>query len=280
MTWHDFDVRKASALVAFQETLKAQKKRLLKLTNREALDDNEQERYDSNWELGSHMISDYADWSVQIDDFVPILVEIEFEVPIPGFEDVVYQGRCDLIVRDKNGRYWIVDHKTAGQFGSTEWLDMDEQCGSYIWALQRQLEIPIQGVIYNQLLKDYAKPPDELKRGGYSKNKQQRTTFDLYKKTLIDNNEDLDDYWEFLDFLKDKGNPFFRRLQVTRSPREIELLGERIAIEASDMLNDPAIYPSPGMFNCMGCGYRMPCLATLDGTDTKYILNEQFVKRG
>jgi hypothetical protein len=196
---------------------------------------------------------------------------------------VFYQGRIDLLVEDKDGRYWIVDHKTAAQFGNNDWLDLDEQGGSYCWALSTMLNIPIAGVIYNKLLKAYPEPPAELKRpqGGrnYSVNKQQRTTYDVYLKCLKENNEPIAPYMEYLEYLKGEGNPFFQRVPVRRTQTEQKNLQHQIGLEAIDMLNDPVIYPNAGMFNCMGCWFKTPCLAMNDGSDYQYILNSLYKKR-
>ena len=248
----------------------------------------EQEQYYEPMELGLGMLDHYFQWAPTVDNFQPKLVEIEFEVPIPGPNGrdlywhgmpVVYQGRVDLLVEDQFGRYWIVDHKTAAQFGSVEYLEMDEQCGSYIWALKKMLNLPIAGVIYNRLLKAVPKGPVPLQRGGFSVNKQQRTTYEVFKKGLLEAGENPSHYIDFLEYLQDQGNKFFQRIQVSRSSTEINNLERQIGLEAIDMLNDPSIYPSVGMFNCMGCAYRPPCLAKLDGSDYGFILNETFRKR-
>jgi hypothetical protein len=260
----------------------------------------EQERFTEPLALGIGMLKHYFKWAPQRDLFTPVKVEIEFEVPIPvpGWLDlhapfhskmdgnlwydgvpVVYQGRIDVLIMDLFGRYWIVDHKTAAQFGGTEYLEMDEQCGSYIWPLRKLFNLPVAGVIYNRLLKAVPHPPAKLQSGAFSVNKQQRTTYEVYKQTLIDNGISPAAYVDFLEFLQDKGNTFFQRIQVHRSTKEIDNLEEQICVEAIDMLNTPSIYPNPGLFNCMGCSYRKPCLAKLDGSDYQWILKDQFQLR-
>jgi hypothetical protein len=194
---------------------------------------------------------------------------------------VVYQGRVDLIVREllPPHRYWIWDHKTVGQMGSTEWLEMDDQGGSYIWALREKLGLNIAGVVYNQLLKDYPKPPVALQGGGFSKNKQQRTTYEVYRRTLEEAGEPLEPYADFLNFLRAQPDRFNRRVQIHRSTTEIANLERAICLEAMDMLGNPAIYRNAGPFNCMGCAYKAPCLAHADGQDVEFILNQYYRKR-
>lgn len=299
--WHaDRSIVQLSAKEEFVAICKDHKKDYLSVMDQEQMDElMERERFIEPLELGKGMLDHYFKWAPTVDNFKPLMVEIEFEVPIlvpaglelpPGFENrggelyfeglpVVYQGRCDLLIEDPFGNVWIVDHKTAGNFGSTEYLEMDEQCGSYIWALFMQLGVDVKGVIYNRLLKAAPKPPQELQRGGFSKNRQQRTTYELYKQTLIENGERVTDYIDFLEFLQDRGNPFFQRLQVQRSKTEMRNLANQICIEAIDMLNSPNIYPNVGMFTCMGCSYRTPCLAKMDGSDVNFVLKDLFRQR-
>jgi len=230
--------------------------------------------------LGEGMLKHYCEYWQDKDTFTPLKTEIEFEVPVPGLQDTVYQGRIDALVEDQHGGYWIVDHKTRGQFGGTDHYELDEQSGSYCWALQEMLGLKIEGVIFNELLKSVPKKPELLVRGGLSKNRSQRTTYELYLQALKDNNIAPHDYLDFLEFLREKGNPFFRRIQVHRSQTELKNLGEQIRQEALDMF-DPnlRIYPAPGMFNCMGCSYRLPCLAINDGSDVQWIIEANFKKR-
>src|SRR5882757_8459714 len=59
---------------------------------------------------------------------------------------VVYAGRIDLIVQDRFGNYWVLDWKTAKNVTAeenTEFLDLDGQIATYVWAL-RKLGIKIQ----------------------------------------------------------------------------------------------------------------------------------------
>jgi hypothetical protein len=233
--------------------------------------------------------------------------EIEFEVPIPvpvglqlpgGFANIggnlfkvgdgyalipiVYQGRIDLIVKDmRAGKYWIVDHKTAAQFGQTEHLELDPQCGSYCWAIKRVLGIDVEGVVYQEMRKSYPKEPNVLKSGELSKNKNQGTTVELYEKAIREGGYRRADYAEFLETLGNSQQEYFRRLVVHRSPDELRILEHNICLEAIDMFNDPHIYPNPSRWNCNGCAMRTPCLIRQEGRDYEYHLkhSHQYEKR-
>jgi hypothetical protein len=264
-------------------------------------DDAAKADFEERRELGEGMLNHYFTWAPENDkNWTPILSEVSFEVPVPWPQGVlhddvrhnwdfdididgnmvyegkpvVYQGRIDLIIQDSEGYYWIVDHKTAAQFGDTSHLDMDEQCGSYGWAIHQQLGIPIRGIIYNELRKAVPKPPKRLQRGGFSVAKNQSTTYELYLRTLEGAGENLLNYKEFLKWLSSQQNTFIRRSIVHRTNKEFELLAHRIGLEAIEMLGDPFIYPSPNRMNCAGCSFRAPCLARMDGSDEHYFLND------
>lgn len=253
-----------------------------------------EEDFNERIELGLGMLENYLRWAPLNDNFTPTHIEVDFEVPIivphSGGEQmlclchgwpVFYQGRLDGIVKDSFGWYWILEHKTTGQMGDTSHLELDEQTGSYAWAVQHMLGIRVLGVIYSEALKDVPHPPQELVRPregrNFSVNKQSNTTYELALDTLVKAKEDISLYADFLEFLKLQGNKFFKRSQVHRNQHELEDIGDRIFYEASEMLSeDTVMYPNPGRFNCSFCAFRQVCIAMNDGSDYKFLLEEGF----
>lgn len=237
-------------------------------------------------ELGIGMLENYFAWAPSRDKFRPVMVEVKFEVPIPGFKSLdplpMYRGRLDLLVEDEDGRYWIIDHKTTARMDDNElFLELDEQCGSYAWAIQEMLGVKVAGVIYNELYKGVPEAPamNASQRQGrwYSVNRQQNTSYEMCLNTLTEANEPLHLYEDYLNFLKAEGRQYFRRTQVHRSQEELENLGKQITDETLDML-DPnlRIYPNPNKFSCKWCDYRLPCMAMNDGSDIEWILKENY----
>jgi hypothetical protein len=301
-TWH---LRKTPHLLegsiqAFRNSMADSKKRYLRLKQMEALDPEDQEKYLVDLDLGEGMLRHYFEW-VELkgfDDYItPIGVEIGFSVPIfdsleeqddllphmRGFV-IVYRGRIDLIVIDQDGRLWILDHKTASRFrDNLGHLEMDEQLGSYNWGFERQTGRAVAGNIYSEVYKAYPVPPTEnstVRLGRrFSVNKNQATSYEVYKQHLIANNEPLELYEDFLNYLKLEAHPYVRRTQVHRSQTELRLLHERIKAETLDMF-DPGlrIYPHPGPFKCEWCPMRPPCLAKMEGQDFQWILDTNYVK--
>jgi hypothetical protein len=64
-----------------------------------------------------------------------------------------------------------------------------------------------------------------------------------------------------------------------RSLDNIEQIGQRIAVEAMDMLNDPSIYPTVTPINCNGCPFFGPCETRQRGGDWMYQLKSEFWER-
>lgn len=240
------------------------------------------ELYDESMLLGTGMLEHYFMYQAPQDDFEVLAVELPFEVPIEG-TDRMYAGKIDGVIRDKHGRVWVLEHKTADRIlDNTEYLLMDEQCGSYLWALRQLPEFAgehIEGVLYNILRKKIPTPMAELKNGGLSTDKRTDTTFQYASSQIRQYYEGTipNRYVAYLEMLQQKGNRFFYREPVRRNEREIEYLGKMIALEASEMTNpDIAIYRNPTSGNCNYCSFVGPCLALYGGDDYQTMLDTNY----
>lgn len=208
---------------------------------------------------------------------------------------VVLAGRIDLLAEDKYGHYWIVDWKTAARLARgdvsgqdrDEFLDLDDQIGSYVMALRRKLGLDVRGFVYVELKKAFPEPPQRNKqiRLGrmYSTNKQQAVDYDTYLNTVKENDTAAYEaglYDEFLDWLKEGGQNFHGRYQVAKTDEELEEIERNLFNEASDMV-DPnlRIYPSAGRFACGFCAFRQPCLERNRQGDFQYMLDTLYDKR-
>lgn len=204
----------------------------------------------------------------------------------PGLP-VVYAGRIDMLIQDDKGHYWIVDWKTAAAIrGDDEFLYLDDQIGSYVWAL-RALGLDVKGFIYHIQRKAFPQPPvkNKVRRLGriFSINQQQATNYEEYLETVLAEDKAAYDeglYDEFLQFLKDEGTVFWTRHQIHKTHHEVMEIEQNIGLEALDML-DPGlrIYPSSGRFSCTNCAFRQPCLGKNAGEDYQYTLATMFSKR-
>lgn len=183
--------------------------------------------------------------------------------PLAG--NPLLSGKLDLVVERKDG-VWIIDHKTAATAYDARALDVDDQLTGYCYIWWRiSGEVP-RGAIYNALIKDPPRPPRELKSGGLSTDKAQRTTYDLYMQAITERDQDPDDYEEILEYLKEKGwNQFFIRDGLQRNVEELLSFEERLYYEYLDMercIEHPEwAYPNPSQRTCPGCGMLPLCQA-------------------
>jgi len=189
-------------------------------------------------------------------------------------------GRIDLVVKRKDG-IWIVDHKTAQSTYDARALDVDDQLTGYCYIYWRLTgEIP-RGAIYNALIKEPPGPPRVLKDGSLSRDKAQRTTYDLYLEAIRENHLVIEDYTEILDYLQDKGwHQFFVRDTVQRNIEELESFEDRLYAEYQDMelalRNEMNRYPNPSQFNCPACPIVPLCQTHEEKGDVDYLIREMY----
>lgn len=204
---------------------------------------------------------------------------------------VTYGGRIDCLMEDLNtNRYWCVDWKTAARLSGIDvddsYLLNDDQITRYCYALWT-LGIDVVGFIYAEQKKTIPEEPEALQRPykgrWFSTNKQKGYTYEVYKKTVEENDPlgyDAGVYNEFLEYLRDNPTRFVLRHQVHRNEVELRSAGRNLYLEAADMV-DPnlRLYPSAGRFACSTCAFRQPCLMVNSGDDYLYTLQSSFEKR-
>jgi hypothetical protein len=160
---------------------------------------------------------------------------------------------------------------------SLKLLQIDEQCGMYLWGLRqlidrgeapeviqaavREYGYPV-GVIYNVLRKKTPTVPALLKAGGTSKDKAIDTTEEVYYQTLIERGHDPVDYEEILNLLHEKGNTFFVRQPVYRNAAELAEIGARIW-EASRLISEGHTFKCVDR-TCAQCQFFPLCLEWSD----------------
>lgn len=244
----------------------------------------QQEDWDNQYNLGLGMLQYYFTQAPLLDDFKVIWVEKDLLVELDDLEDQrwetpYYGARLDGLIQDSFGEYWILEHKTAATLPSSiDYLEKDDQCGSYIWLVQEQLGIEVAGVLYNILAKKIPHTPTVLKSGALSQNKQQDTTYELYEEAIKERKLNRAEYDNFLKFLLEYPKSFIFREKVRRNQFEVSSMRKRITSEVYDMFS-ARIYPNPSRINCNGCWFAEPCTALLEGQDVKFVLESQFKQR-
>ena len=255
----------------------------------ELTDELRQELIDAR-KLGKGMLSNYALWARTHDDFEVIMPEVQFSLPIGEHEgeEVVFAGTCDGLIKTPDGKYWILEHKTAAQIESDrknncKYLYHDMQCLAYVWATRqdpRFKDMQPEGVIYTFLRKDVPQPPKLLKSGELSRSKSQKTTYELYKWAMRKYGAPESAYVEILDILRTQPDKFVMRAAIEMGGKRLEVFEKTLRAIVHDMFHGE-IYPSPGMlgWNCKMCSFFTACNLLQHGVEPTSVLALEFRPR-
>jgi hypothetical protein len=227
--------------------------------------------------LGIAVLTNYVKYAEEFDDFEVVMTEQEFEVPIrnPATNEVVglLVGRFDGIARTRDGRLWLLEHKTSADKLNPNDTLYDDQTTGYLWAAQQVFGQPLEGIYYNVLRKKVPRKPPMLVNGkSLSKAKDIDTTYEVYLDTILENGLDPAQYADILEILKAKGNTFVMREKVIKDSKEIALWGRQLYDEYIDMADNPRIYPNM-TFDCSWmCDFKPLCTATRKGDDVRFLI--------
>lgn len=193
---------------------------------------------------------------------------------------ISYTGTIDMLVQDEDGKYWIVDHKTTTNLDIYDKnSDMDRQISRYWWAIERNLDIDIEGFIYNIILKELPVEPKILKSGQLSKDKSQKTTAKLYRAAIEYHGLNEEDYADFLQYLEEQPKEFFRRIKVERCISEMRAAIDEMKLVIYDI--QAKEYSGRWYRNITkdchwDCPFKTLCVAEMDGSNANHIRKELF----
>jgi len=192
-------------------------------------------------------------------------------------------GRPDLIVQRKDG-IWVVDHKTAASPYDARALDVDDQLTGLTYLWNRISGDMPRGALYNALIKDPPKPPKVNLDGRPSRDKAQRTTYDLYIKTMQECGlkRTDEDFTEILNYLRDKKwNQFFLRDALQKNDEELDSFEERLYYEYLDMVkaqeDEQWAYPNPTQFNCGSCAVLPICQSMEEQGNVEVVKEQMYI---
>jgi hypothetical protein len=302
--------------LAKEEFVKACNTQLLNYLERAelyGLDPEVEVEYKKRVELGCGMLRKVAR-TMDRKGFTPVLVEKEAFVPIyhPGTNNqimcrcstcqdkfdkawtpgtpawdgypVYYGVRIDAVLIDSEGRYWMVDWKTAAQLLKDQTiLELDGQILTYLWALKLMLMLDFAGFKYVQILKDYPHPPKQLIHArlgrSFSIAKNARTdeaTFTTHVKKHDRAAFKAGLYDEHIEYLRQYGPMFINWMTVYKNDIQLGIVGQDLALAVRDLLNNPDIYATGSRMTCQRCKFQEPCLERQSGGDYEEILKTQF----
>jgi hypothetical protein len=243
-------------------------------------------------ETATALLDCYDAWASTVDDFAPVKIDqdvagmltdpVEPERGLlgPTGSGVFYTCRVDLLVVDAADEYWVVRHQIVDHWHDLDTLVRDEAAIAACWTWEQDyIGMQIAGTIHNEVRidgpLDRPAPSEVLRRehvaqhegsgGGRSIPQHQRESARAARVETV------------ARFDQCTAGPV-RRTRIRRGRSEIASAGRGLAIEALDMVGDPAIYPSPGT-HCTSCEFAAPCLAMFQGADPEPLLSARFRRR-
>lgn len=255
-------------------------------------------------ELGTALLDYYMLWLQERDplpthwvDGIPqVEVKAEIALPMEYFspeiqdmydEGVFYQCTLDRVV-NVDGELWLQDYKFYKQF-SQAMLEFDTQMSAYIWCGHVMYpDAPIAGAILQEHKKDLPNPPRILQSGDISVAKNQKTTHRLYRQGLIDMYGEVNNAPSanigLLNHLagiesKDR-DAFIRRSWSVRTPEQAVSTGQKILMEAEDMLNpNIPLYTNETKDCSWDCSFQDVCIMMDRNDNWEDVLRETTVSR-
>lgn len=267
---------------------------------------------DALWDMADQIARRYVhQWWPSDLSHKPIATELKFAIPLA--DELYYEGMIDYIY-EKDDKLWLMDHKTVKSMSQYEDNSvMDRQISRYWWAwneladgnglvelyagdgtpfwhpVKETVYWPliegrkVHGFVYNLIRKEVPHPPNLLKKGGLSKDKSQHTTYELYKQAIEDNGLEEVNYIEMLQHLLVQENRYFKRVEVFRSPAEVESAIQEFYWTAQESLevrerNAGAIYRNITKDCSWDCPFQQICLASIDGSNVQYLIDQFYTK--
>jgi hypothetical protein len=222
------------------------------------------------------------------DDWEVLHVEEQFTVEIEhDGQTYVITVTPDLVVRDRNGYVWIIDHKSTVSL-PTGLPFLDLQAGVYLLAV-KAVYPETKGFLFNWLRKKVPTEPrlNKTKTDGmYKVNnlKSVDTTFELLRDFITSEAPHLMDDPEHKARLAElhEENRFFSRQQIYLGAEEAQAtltdLGNQV--ELSVILEERGlyfrVYQSSGFMACDNCEYRSVCMTEWHGGDVDRVLSEEY----
>lgn len=234
--------------------------------------------------------------------------EVQFIVKLQ--DDIYFTGTIDLVY-EVDGKIRFSDHKTVASLQMYEdKARMDRQISRYWWVLQMIAKgigriksnngewVPwltlqdreIDGFDYNLIAKDYPREPKVLKSGKLSTDKSQKTTFEKYYKKIQELGLQTIDYEDMLETLKNKQDPFLRRIDVQRTQKELEssiwellytggdIHDVKLLITEKPEMVEMVTYRNIGTHCEHMCQFKSLCMAEISGENVSLVRNLGYKK--
>lgn len=275
--------------------------------------------------MGREVVNNYWKWvsgnDAPDEGWETISNETTFHLPMYNDEGRIsnkigYGGRYDRLARwagDPKVRkpgIWLWEFKTTAREPTQEWLLLDNQVTSYLYAAQQVIGEPIEGIHFRFLKKKFPDKPRrirggvELSRAINSGSQGVQSTYDLYVEAIEELADDLlklayndepvpeimrerkihklkQEYGDVLDTLAGRGwEEYFLTFDIGKTQTEIRNATRDLWQLGLEMTRDSVkIYPAPEWQKCRFCSFREPCIMLNRGEDPTKLLKYTYVKR-
>jgi hypothetical protein len=218
-------------------------------------------------------------------DFEVIAVEMpyKFLVRVNQHVSVEVTATVDLVGRDRNGQYFLMDLKTGDNFPNTYDLSMTEVPISLQMMACRANGIDISYAIYDYIRR---RPPvvPKINKDGSLRKGEISTDYRTFMLTLRENKIDPAPYQDQIAELKDpERSKFFKREIVHRNERVLKeaIRGHvQTALRTKRLRSRPeTAVRSQSRFRCGMCPFKALCHAELYNDNVEYVLQTRYQER-
>lgn len=208
------------------------------------------------------------------------VLESEHLVEVDLASELKFVGYIDKVWLDREGRRWIVDHKTHKNIPNEEARFSDLQLAFYVWAYNQNAKPSerVSGIIWDYLRTKLPTMPEVLKSGQLSKRDNIDTDAYTYLKAIKINNLDPADYADILERLENKTSTFFLRVSLPSPPATmVESVVEDMRNTALEIkhLGD-ADHIRNLTRDCSFCQFYDLCHSELRGLDADFIRKSKY----
>lgn len=216
------------------------------------------------------------------ENFEYVSVEQTCEVPIPGTNGK-FTFTLDGLARDiRNGKLWVVEHKTYASSPDMDRLSTDPQITAYAWGVSAILGEEIAGFLYDGLSKKVPTEPALLKSGRLSEQFTQTIDYNSYMDAINRHGLDPNSYSEILGRLAERDQaaqtPFYTRWKIDVHPAQVQAFASYVADIYTDMVSSPRIYPNFRFDGCWDCGVRELCKSMQLGDDVQWVKETYYMQ--
>jgi RecB family exonuclease len=216
--------------------------------------------------------------------YTPVLVEERVSVElIPGITSV---SVIDLVLRDRDDRLWLVEHKTGASIPNPQVRLLDLQTLLYTATLPLTHGIEVDGILWNYLRTKEPTAPEQLKSGGFSHSKSQDTTWETYHGALAKAGISAESYADMKALLVDRETTrFFPRHENYVVLDRDKLLRDYIKTASrmrTSVLRWEQKVDQPVRTitrDCQWCPYYRLCEADLTGGDDTTLIQQFYTTR-